>query len=292
MEIKMKLSIECYDVTKVFGYFEGLKLIKDAGFDCFDMSYYWLEEDSPLLSSEYREYAAKLRAYIDSIGLECNQAHAPFDLKYLEEFSEDVPNYLKIARAIESAAILGAKAIVVHSLGKTIDGKYRFDYDYNLKFFRSLLPYAERFGINIAVENLFYIDERRKRFGGRLGTPEEITKFVRELNSPYFVVCVDTGHSALTGTEPEDFIIKMDKELLKCLHIQDGDYLSDTHVLPYQGKFNWEEVMKSLKAIGYDGELTFEVIKFLRPLPNDLIPAGLAFVEKTGRYLISLFDKA
>ena len=45
----MKLSLETYGVISKFGAREGLKLIKQAGFDCVDTSYYWQEEGSPLL---------------------------------------------------------------------------------------------------------------------------------------------------------------------------------------------------------------------------------------------------
>ena len=113
-----------------------------------------------------------------------------------------------------------------------------------------------------------------------------------QLNSPYFVACVDLGHSELTGTEAEDFILKTDANLLKALHVQDGNYLDDSHTLPFLGKYNWEEIMKALKKINYDGELTFEIVKYLRNFPKELLPEAMRLAEKTGRYLISLYDKA
>jgi len=78
----LKLSLETYGVTLKFGAYEGLKLIKQAGFDSVDMSYYWQEEGSPLLGEGYREYAFQLRSHLDELGLACTQAHAPFDVKY------------------------------------------------------------------------------------------------------------------------------------------------------------------------------------------------------------------
>ena len=83
----MKLSLESYNLILKFGAQEGFKLIKQAGFDCVDMSYYWQEENSPLLGEGYREHAFQLRSYLDELGLVCNQAHAPFDFKYGESSS-------------------------------------------------------------------------------------------------------------------------------------------------------------------------------------------------------------
>lgn len=284
----MKLSLESYVLRKKFGDFEGCRIIKEAGFDCVDMSYYWLPEGSPMLADGYREYAASLREHLDAIGLACNQAHAPFDVKYGEALDVSNPHYLSIVRAMESASILGAKAIVVHTIyvGASLNWQYNFD------FFKGLQPFAEKFGIAIAVENLFISDQKRQRYTGTFATPTEHCDFVRKLNSPHFVACVDVGHAAMTFGEPEDFVSGMDGKLLQCLHIQDGDFLKDRHTLPYLGAINWENVMASLKKIGYTGELTFEIICFLGRFPDALILDALALAEKTGRYLISLFENA
>ena len=71
----MKLSVENYVPRERVGDLEGLKMIKDAGFDCVDYSFYWAKEDFPMYTDQYRAYAQRVRAYLDSIGLRCNQAH-------------------------------------------------------------------------------------------------------------------------------------------------------------------------------------------------------------------------
>ena len=286
----MKLSLESYILTSKFEGFEGFKLIKEAGFDCVDMSYYWQKPDSPLLDDGYRDYAIRLKTYLDELGLVCNQAHAPFDIKHGEAFDESNPHYLGIIRSIESAAILGAKNIVVHTVVSPKGSSSFFDHEYNFAFFKSLQPLCERFNIRIAVENLFVMDDKRKYYRGRLGTAKELCTFIRELNSPYFVACVDVGHAAMTGNEPERFISEMDSDLLQALHIQDGNYREDCHTIPFLGNFNWKEIMKALKEKGYEGELNFEIVKYLKNIPNELILDALRFAEKVGRYLISDFN--
>ena len=87
----MKLSIESYTLMQKLGDFKGLEAIKKAGFDCVDMSYYWQNENSPLLGDGYKEYAFLLRSHLDELGLACNQAHAPFEVKYGETFDFSNP---------------------------------------------------------------------------------------------------------------------------------------------------------------------------------------------------------
>ena len=286
----MKLSLEAYGAMSKFGDLEGLELIKKAGFDCVDMSYYWQEEGSALLGEGYREYALQLRSYLDELGLTCTQAHAPFDVKYGEEFDLSNPHYLAVTRAIESASVLGARAIVVHTIGYKKDARICFDRAYNVAYFKSHMPLCEKFNINVAVENLCDFDDKRKHARGRLGTPSELCEFIRELDSPYFVACVDVGHAAMSGNEPEEFLAGMDATLLQALHIQDGNYREDSHTVPYLGAFNWTEIMKTLKKKGYEGELTFEIVKYLKGIPKELTFDALCFAEKVGRHLISIFD--
>lgn len=286
----MKLSMESYNLVLSFGAYEGFKLIKEAGFDCVDMSYYYQKEGSPLIGEEYREYAFQLRSYLDEVGLVCNQAHAPFDVKHGEALDISNPSYLAIVRSMESAAILGAKAIIVHSICVKKAGQLCFDREYNLAYFKSFEPFCKKFNIKIAVENLFVLDNKRNSYMGRLGTAAELCEFIRELDSEYFVACVDVGHAAMTDGEPEEFLAGMDADLLAALHIQDGNYHEDCHTIPYLGSFHWTEIMKTLKKIGYKGELTFEIIKYMRNIPKELTFDALCFAGKIGRHLISIFD--
>ena len=287
----MKLSIDNGMLLARFGVYESARMIKEAGFDCIDMTYYTVPVDSPLLDDGYREYAIKLKEYLDELGLECNQAHAPFVFAYGDRFALEDPHYRAIVRSVESAAILGAKVIVVHSVGHRQGNDILFDRAYNLDYYRSLIPYCEKFGIRIAVENLFEYGQNGG-FVGRLGTPEELSEFVSELDSPCFCACLDTGHASLTGVKPEDFVAGMRADTLQVLHVHDGDYLGDRHTLPYLMDFDWQKIMCALKKIGYHGELTFEILNYFRNIPKELIPEALRFAEKTGRYLIDIYKNS
>ena len=144
----MKLSIEsgCFPN---FSHKERLDVIKNAGFDKVDFSLFRLSgENAELLGENYIERAEELRAHLDGLGLSCSQAHAPFDMREGDPISLDCEKYLRLTRAIEVAAILGAPSIVVHAI--LIKDRDHFE-EYNREFYISLLPYAERVGIRIAV---------------------------------------------------------------------------------------------------------------------------------------------
>ena len=278
----MKVSVEAYTVVSKLGDIEAFKAIKKAGFDAVDYSYYWENENDRVLGDNYKEYALSLRSVLDDIGLECNQAHAPFSVGYGDKFDISEPKYLRLVRAMESAAILGAKNIVVHAI--TVPENVNFE-EYNIGYYKSLIPYCKKFGICVAVENLFGYDAKRRRVTGILGSPKELNEIVEKLNSKYMVICVDVGHAALTGFEPQDFIRQIKPEKLKALHIQDSDYISDLHTLPYLGLLNWQAITESLRCAGYSGELTMEIFNFLGKFPNELIGDALRLAAAVGKRL-------
>ena len=285
----MKLSIESYGLVERFGEQEGLKLAKQAGFDAIDYSFYYNNAKEEVLGDGYREHALALRNYLDEIGLECNQTHAPFTIGYGCSFDGTDGQYLWMLHALEAAAILGAKSMVVHSI--TVPAGVDFE-EYNIGYYKSFIPYCERFGIRVAVENLFARDPATKQFTGKIGSPGELNRIVAKIGSPWVVACVDVGHAKLTGYAPEDFIAGVSAPILKALHIHDNDGMDDRHIAPFTGMFHWTKIMTALKKAGYDGELTFELVGFLKKFPNELIPDALRFVVSVGRYLVCVYDSA
>ena len=284
----MKLSVELYTLAQRFGDFRAIEISKAAGFDAIDYSYYYDKECEEVLGEGYKEYAEKLRVHLDKVGMSCNQAHSPFTFKYGLERNISEEKYLRMIRALESASILGAENIVVHSI--TVPDSVDFE-EYNIEYYKSFIPYCEQFGIHVAVENLFSRDIKRKRLTGKLGSPAELNSIVEKINSPWIGACVDIGHAALTGYEPEKFIEGVNPGILKSLHVQDNDYLDDRHILPYTGELNWEAIMHSLKKAGYTGDLTFEIIKFLDKFPDELFPEVMRFAVSVGKHLVSLYNK-
>jgi len=240
----MRLSMESYELYKRFGDEKAILMLKEAGFDCIDYSFFWLEDQDPALGENYIAHAKEVRRLLEENGMTCNQAHAPFDMTYDDQLDLTNKEYVKVVRAIEAAAIMGAKNIIVHAI-KTPKPEYFFER--NLLYYKSLEPYCRKFGICVAIENLFHFDQKRDYCLGVLHTPQLLRELIEALDSPWFVVCIDVGHAALTGYEPEDMILSLDKDILKALHIHDNDYRRDDHRLPYTGSFCWNNIMSALK---------------------------------------------
>lgn len=279
----MILSMENLTACKLYGEKKSAKMFKDAGFDAFDFSYYYLEQtegrQEAVLGENYREFAKDLREYINSIGIICNQAHAPFDLTFEDELDESNITFLRLARSIESAAILGAEIIVIHSYDVP-EGKDLIEE--NVKMYKAFAPYAKKSGIKIGVENLM-----------NFGTPEALNELMNILNDDVFVSCIDLGHSALNNVEPEDFLRGVDASRIGCIHVSDNNYKYDDHLPPYFGSFNWDNITKALKDIDYNGDFTLEVFEFNDNLIKpDIYPIALEMNEKIGRKLIKMVEES
>lgn len=286
----MRLAAENLNLRKIAGDAGALRMLAEAGFEGVDYSFYGLEAGDDLLEKSdagLKDFAARIKEEAERHSLALLQAHATFNFKYGENF--DSPNYTDILKSLRAAGALGIPHIVVHSV-KCPCG---VDSDkVNREYYRSFIPYCEEYGIKIAVENLFKHDKLRERYDGILSTPEWMTSFVKSLESDRFITCLDLGHTALSGVEPETYIRGMSPDLLLALHVQDVDYRGDRHWLPYFGKLNWDEITKALGEIGYRGDLTFEILHFIDRYPPDFLPEALRFAAVTGKYLISKIEAA
>ena len=285
----MLLSTQTSIIAQRFGVEGALRCIAKAGFDCFDMTFLELREDDEqrVYSDEYMEFAQELKKLMNELHISCNQAHAhiPSETED-EEYNKD--SYWRICREMEFAAILGAKVIIIHA--NHVSDYKEEEFDYNVKFYNQFIPCCKQFGIKVAVENGYLIDEHQKYVKHIVPTylsfSEDMAEFYDRLDSRYFTVCLDLGHSTLLGEEPQKAIRVLGSERLHALHIQDNDYYRDGHLIPYLGNICWDEVCKALADINYDGEFTFETHHFLDNFPNDFYDEAVGFMGKVGRYLV------
>ena len=283
----MKLSMETYVLREHFGDEAAIRMIKDAGFDAYDYSMYWASEPHEMLGDDYIERARLLRQYSDGLGISCNQTHAPFEVHAEDEFSVSNRKYLRLVRSLEISSILGAKNVIVHAVKVSGQTGESFD-ELNTRFYRSLLPYAEKFGVNISVENLF--DWQNDRALPILSDPKEHQAFIKSLGSDRFNACLDIGHSAITGYRPEEAISEMSPDILATLHVHDNNYKYDEHLMPFSGDFDWGKIASALKHIGYRGELTFEIFGYLGRLSDQLLPDAVNYAARVGRDIISKIE--
>ena len=266
---------------------EAIKMVAEAGFDAIDLSLFRMNwEGDTLAGDNYKEEVERIRLAAEEYGMTFEQAHAPFRFKDYSDYEGEVlPLTL---RAIEIAGMLGVKIMVVHPIHY---GDYRKAkqemHDLSIKYYRQLIPYCEKYGVKVAIENMWqknsltgYIED------DTCSRPEEFAQWIDELDSPWITGCLDLGHCGITGESAADFIRYLGADRIGCLHVHDNDHHCDTHTSPFYGKMDWDGITAALKEIGYKGNFTYETDTFICNMPKELLPDGLKFQERIGRYLV------
>lgn len=284
----MKLATQTLFLSKKYGDLKAVEIIKNAGFDAYDYSMcIHLDGMEKFIKDSYWDNIKELKSHADTLGIQCTQAHAPYD-------DDQIALLPAIIRSMEYAAYLGAEVIVIHG----ITDNYRYYehkeelFERNMDFYRKLIPHAERLEIKVAVENLFGWDrERMHNIENTCSHHEELEKYVDTLNSEYIVACVDTGHCQLVHEAPETMLLKLGNRV-SALHVHDNNGFEDGHNIPYSGTINWDNVCDTLARIGYSGSFTFEADRFFNKYMDDEhIINAVKYLEQVGRSLIRKIEK-
>ena len=145
----MILSTQTSNVVGSFGVEDGIKLLKEAGYDALDLSLFPMSTtpQHPLYGDGWREYVEGMRKIADEVKIPFNQSHVPFvfNWKNPNEFEE---RFMPLnIRGLEATAIAGAKIAIVHPWHYSqFMGHEEEIFEKNMTFYKSLLPYAKEFG--------------------------------------------------------------------------------------------------------------------------------------------------
>lgn len=292
---KMKISETTGTLDVRLGVKKAIQLLKDAGFDCYDMGLYYIdvpEVRSLLESDNYIEVAQDLRRFADKIGITCNQVHAPTPSS--KQDNQNEARFQKQVRSVEIAGILGAKIVVTHPLENHnyADCSQQQLFQLNVDFYKRLVRYGEKFGVKVAVENMCQCGNGVYAAGPACEKVEEIKALLDAVDSPWFAFCLDVGHMSLTGVEVSDSIRQLGNQYLHALHLHDTDLVEDSHTLPFTLKIDFEDIAKALGEIDYQGDLTFEALKFFRHFPDELLLPAAKLMSETGKYLAAKAEAA
>ena len=275
-------------LTGVFGYEKTLTILDKSGFEGTDLSMFDLAgEKSCWLQPDWISYAKSLKALADRLNVPFVQAHAPYPSSGIQE-GFDAFIFRRIVRSLEVCSELGIPRIVVHPKNHRNYYKYKRElFAENVAFYQALVPHCQRTGVQVCAENLQYRDPQLDVIRDTAcSQPEEFCALVDTVGSPWIAACLDTGHAALTGTEPEDFIRALGPRL-QAIHINDMDYHRDRHYLPFLGLTKWDPVLKTLAESGFSGDFTFEADNFYHPFPPELRPSAARMMADTGHYLVN-----
>lgn len=284
----MKVSSTTEGFSILYDEKTAVQMLIDAGYDAIDLGCFEMhkEDDCPKLQPNYKEYAAELRAMAEAGGVYFNQAHAPFPSSVAEDDLQNQRIFDRILRSIEFASLVGVRNIVVHPkqhLKYTDNAAYLKEL--NLEFYRSLIPYAKDYNIHIALENMWQYNADSMITHSTCSRVEEFKEYLDLLDSEWTVACLDIGHAHLMHADIPAFIHGLGDKL-QALHTHATGYNRDFHLPPYTfGNLPWEDILKALGEIDYQGELTFEADSAIMRTPKELHADLARYMVAIGRHM-------
>ncbi len=294
----MLLSTTTCVLDTKFGYEKAIEIIAKAGFDAVDLSLCAMRNEDNIFNGEdYREQALKLLEVAKKNNIGFNQTHTYFPTSFVDPEKTEAA-FKKVVRGLEISGIIGAKVAVVHP-NQHLTYNYGDNRDklkqMNLEFYKSLLPYCEKYNVIMATENMWQQNQLTKAIiESTCANGKEFCEYVDMIESPYITACLDLGHCGLTGQSAEDMIRTLGHDRLGALHVHDNNGREDNHVVPYSpflSTVNWDEVCKALAEIDYKGDFTFEAEKFFKNTTLETVDAAEKYLHDIGRMLIEKIEQ-
>jgi sugar phosphate isomerase/epimerase len=145
----------------------------------------------------------------------------------------------RFSDTLDVAEILRPEVIVFHSGYDKWKYANRVDIwlEASLQTWRPIQKRASDMGVTIAIENIFE-DE-----------PEHLRLLSREMNSPDFGICFDTGHFNLFSKLPLKKWLDTIKPYIQELHLHDNSGEGDEHLPIGDGTFDFETLFEELQGI-------------------------------------------
>ena len=84
-----------------------------------------------------------------------------------------------------------------------------------------------------------------------------VTMLDRDLDFARTGVCLDFGHAFLMGDVPDT--IETVAEHLVTTHVHDNRGKKDEHLVPFEGRINWDMALMAMQKVGYDGTYLMEL---------------------------------
>ena len=237
---------------------EAMERIRSAGFSFCDYSFgVDYNKKSGIYGVDFKAYLDEVNRAQESLELKLVQAHAPMG----DPLDDPDGSFLRDTMlCVDACGAWGIKNLVVHS-GYLRGISKEETFLRNRDFYLPLLKRAEKYGVNILVENfnkmcidgLYWIDNAT-----------DLLAMIECVNHPLFHAVWDVGHANMQEM-PQDDELRILGSHVRALHIQDNMGDDDNHLCPFLGTLNLDAVMHGLFDIGYEGYFTFEVGRFFTP---------------------------
>lgn len=252
---------------------EAIDLVREAGFTRLD---YGTEDVAE---------ANRVAEYLSATDIQVNQSHLPYNRYRGEDYEPFARRLMETARC---AKIMGSPILVVHGdefpFGQ-ITYTREAARDFNYRLFAPVVEFAEQNGMRVAFETVFQdMDPLEKP--RHCSLVEELCALVDLYASPSVGICWDSGHAKVQYGISQPNVLKTAGKRVIATHIHDNYYGKDLHTFPFMGDTDWKRLMENLLAIGYGGDLTFEMV--YDRLPRTLAPAYLKLLFASGEMLMDM----
>lgn len=250
---------------------EIIPILKENGF--FAVSPLWTPElDLSNLAFAVREHNMVIQSL--------HATHKGIALLWEPEKIEASTVFQNIIKSIDDCNRFSIPILVVHGwqgLSYTF-----FKESLNFCFFDKIVKYAEKQGVSVAFENL----------EGEEYLEALMNRYSKQQNVGY---CWDSGHDNCYPHKL-DFLKEFGDRLIMT-HLNDNFGLRDAggipsgnddlHLIPYDGKVDWDKALLRLRNVPKQDILNFEIKKVSHSkAPEDLIYEKLTlrdFIEKAGK---------
>lgn len=202
----------------------------------------------------------ELEGWLKDTGLALHGVHAPITDKLMpgDQWGEVISNAVsdnaarqtavrEAAAALEVARQLSAEVLVVH-LGTPVAQGGENNRAAALRSADEICRLAEPTGVRVALEVI----------PNPLSDAASLVALLeRDLDAPRAGVCLDFGHAFLMG-DVADTIEALAEHLITT-HVHDNGGRKDDHLVPFDGRINWDVALMTMQKVGYDGTYLMEL---------------------------------
>ena len=252
-----------------------LRQIAEAGFTHIHWCHHW-GDDYLYAEDEVGQIADWLKTY----ALTVNDLHATQGQKnhYLSE-QEDarLAGVALLKNRMQMAVRLGTDVIVLHlPTEPEQDEKKQAFWERFEKSMEAVIPYARKWGVRIAFENLFPLSNHKT-----------LEKALKRHPPEDVGICYDSGHGHIVGGGLE--FLEGVKDRLIALHLNDNDSSRDQHKLLFTATIDWERLAQIIGSSSYDKEcMTMELFIHSTGIKDEKV--FLAEAMETGSKFVRMVD--
>jgi len=262
--------------------FDSLRAIADAGFTHLHWCHQWNTDffygkyEIAEIKAFLKQYDLKLLDVHGSAGqLKCWYAEEEFRRKSGVELAV---NRMQMMHELEAsgALMMHALAFCTNDAPEAREVKTR-QLKQQMRTLEELMPYAEKYGIPIALENWCH------------DTYETLPEYLKAFPAKYLGITYDSGHGNIDTHKGLEFL-EAHKDRLQALHLHDNDGVTDQHKPPYCGNIDWNRLTTVIADSSYDRVVSFELSMRNTPFFDQSVtgPQGPEMVED---FLIDAYER-